>query len=246
MIYSSVAMALRSMTDPGMRQTLWKTLGLTILALIAAWFAISQGFTHLALPWVSHFFQLDYQLPQWTGWISFFALVTAGAGLAVALAFLIGPVSALIAGVFLDDAAESLEKTYYPDDPPGKAMPIAEGIWLAVKFTGVVILGNIVALILLLVPGINLVAFFVVNGYLLGREFFEFAARRFGPDDYARMLRSRYGLTIFGAGLVIAAFMAVPVLNILTPMFGAALMVHLHKAVAEREAARGASGRLMA
>jgi CysZ protein len=238
MIFSSATKALRSLADPGMRGVFWKTLGLTILALVAAWFAISSGFTHLALPWVENLFQFDFKLPQWTGWISFFALVAAGAGLAAALAFLLGPVSALIAGIFLDDAADSLEKSEYPDDPPGKAMPIAEGIWLAAKFTGVVILGNIVALILLLVPGINLVAFFVVNGYLLGREFFEFAALRFAGEEHVRMLRSKYAGTIFGAGLVIAAFLAVPLLNILTPLFGAALMVHLHKAIQAREASR--------
>jgi len=239
MIYSSLVLALQSLLHPGMRSTFWKSIGLTILALVGAWFAISSGFTELAIPWVSDFFQLDYELPKWTGWISFFALMAAGFGLAAVLAFLIGPVSALIAGVFLDDAAEALEETYYPDDPPGKAMPIAEGIWLAIKFTGVVILGNLFALFLLLVPGINLIAFFVVNGYLLGREFFEFAARSFGTDDYARMTRSKNGVTIFGAGLVIAGFMAIPILNILTPMFGAALMVHLHKAIAAREARRG-------
>lgn len=226
------------MTHPGMRQTFWKTLGLTILALIAAWFAISSGFTHLALPWVEHLFQFDFQLPQWTGWISFFALFAAGLGLAAGLAFLIGPVSALIAGIFLDDAAEALEKTYYPDDPPGKAMPIGQGIVMSVKFTGVVILGNLIALVLLLIPGINLVAFFVVNGYLLGREFFQFAALRFADEDHVRTLRAKYSGTIFGAGLLLAAFMAVPVLNILTPLFGAALMVHLHKAVQAREAGR--------
>ncbi|MFZ2099181.1 MAG: sulfate transporter family protein [Oricola sp.] len=238
MIYTAALQALRSLTHPGMRQTFWKTLGLTILALVAAWFAISSGFTHMALPWVENLFQFEFQLPTWTGWISFLALVAAGIGLAAGLAFLLGPVSALIAGVFLDDAAQALETTYYPDDPPGKAMPIGESIWLAVKFTGVVILGNIVALILLLVPGVNLVAFFVVNGYLLGREFFEFAARRFADDDHVRMLRSKYAGTIFVAGLVIAGFLAVPILNILTPMFGAALMVHLHKAIAAREAGR--------
>ncbi|MCI5077613.1 sulfate transporter family protein [Oricola sp.] len=238
MIFDATLKALRSMPDPAMRGVFWKTLGLTILALVAAWFAISSGFTELALPWVSDFFQLDYELPKWTGWLSFFALVTAGLGLAVGLAFLLGPVSALIAGLFLDDAAESLERSDYPDDPPGTAMRIGESIVLSVKFAGIVILGNIVALILLLVPGVNLVAFFVVNGYLLGREFFQFAARRFGPEDYARMLRARYGMTIFGAGLVIAAFLAIPIVNILTPLFGAALMVHLHKSIAAREASR--------
>jgi CysZ protein len=40
---------------------------------------------------------------------------------------------------------------------------------------------------------------------------------------------------VFLGGLVIAAFMAIPILNLLTPLFAAAMMVHLHKAVAQSE-----------
>ncbi|TCD16058.1 sulfate transporter family protein [Oricola cellulosilytica] len=238
MIFSSASKALRALADPAMRGVLWKTLGLTILALIALWFAIASGVTELALPWVSDMVAFNYSLPEWTGWISLFTAIAAGIALAAGLAFLIGPASALIAGLFLDDAAEHLEKAEYPSDPPGKALPIVEGVWLSVKFAGVVVLGNLLALALLLVPGINLIAFFVVNGYLLGREYFEFAARRFGSEETVRALRSKYSGTIFGAGLVLAAFLAVPVVNLLTPLFGAAMMVHLHKAIAAKEAAR--------
>ena len=98
------------------------------------------------------------------------------------------------------------------------------------------IAGNIVALILLLIPGVNIIAFFIVNGYLLGREFFEFAAMRFRSEAEAKALRRRHAGTVFLAGLVIAAFLAVPVLNLLTPLFAAAMMVHLHKMVAAGEA----------
>jgi len=108
----------------------------------------------------------------------------------------------------------------------------------SLKFFAVVVLGNIVALLLLLVPGINIAAFFIVNGYLLGREFFEFAAMRFRPEAEARALRRKYAGTVFLAGLLIAAFLAVPLLNLLTPLFAAAMMVHLHKAVGARENAR--------
>jgi CysZ protein len=146
-------------------------------------------------------------------------------------------VTALIAGLFLDDVAELVERTGYPADPPGKAMPAIAALWLSLKFLGVVILGNIVALLLLLVPGINVAAFFVVNGYLLGREFFEFAAMRHRPEADARAMRRRNRLTVFLAGLVIAAFLAVPLLNLLTPLFAAAMMVHLHKMMAAREGA---------
>ncbi|RVB30497.1 sulfate transporter family protein, partial [Mesorhizobium sp. M7A.F.Ca.CA.001.07.2.1] len=153
-------------------------------------------------------------------------------------ALLIAPVTAVVAGLFLDDIAEVVERTDYPGDPTGRAMPALRSLVLSARFLGVVILGNIVALLLLLVPGVNIAAFFIVNGYLLGREFFEFAAMRFRGEEEARALRRHYAGTVFLAGLLIAAFLAVPLLNLLTPLFAAAVMVHLHKAISVREVAR--------
>lgn len=57
-----------------------------------------------------------------------------------------------------------------------------------------------------------------MNGYLLGREFFEFAAMRFRSPADARLFRVKHRTTVFMAGLVIAAFLAVPFLNLLTPL----------------------------
>jgi CysZ protein len=111
---------------------------------------------------------------------------------------------------------------------------------LSAKFLAVVILGNIVALFLLLVPGVNIAAFFLVNGYLLGREYFEFAAMRFRDEPEAKALRRRNFGTVFLAGLAIALFLAVPIVNLLTPLFAAALMVHLHKMVSAEELSRSA------
>ncbi len=102
---------------------------------------------------------------------------------------------------------------------------------LSLKFFGVVVVGNLIALFLLLIPGVNIAAFFLVNGYLLGREFFEFAAMRFRPEAEAKALRRKHAGTVFLAGLVISAFLAVPLLNLLTPLFAAAMMVHLHKMI---------------
>ena len=65
-------------------------------------------------------------------------------------------------------------------------MPALRSLVLALKFFGIVILGNLLALLLLLIPGVNIGAFFLVNGYLLGREFFEFAAMRFRPEPRPR------------------------------------------------------------
>ena len=88
---------------------------------------------------------------------------------------------------------------------------------------------------LLLIPGINLIAFFLVNGYLLGREFFEFAAMRYRSPAEARLFRAKHAGTVFLSGLVLAAFLAVPLLNLLTPLFAAGMMVHLHKKLSQRD-----------
>ena len=232
MIFDAARAAASRLFSPELRSVFLKTLGLTLLALAALWFSLTSLVEWLALPWLE---AMVPGLPSWAGWLGG---IIAAIALAFGMALLIAPVTAIVAGLFLDDVAEVVERTDYPSDPPGRAMPALRSLVLAVRFFGVVILGNLVALLLLLVPGINIAAFFIVNGYLLGREFFEFAAMRFRPEVDARALRKKYAGTVFLAGLVIAAFLAVPLLNLLTPLFAAAMMVHLHKAVGARENAR--------
>ncbi|AZO56721.1 sulfate transporter family protein [Mesorhizobium sp. M8A.F.Ca.ET.057.01.1.1] len=236
MIFDAARTAALELLSPPFRAVFIKTLGLTLLALVALWFGLTSLVEWLALPWLQ---TLLPGIPSWAGWLGG---IIAAIALAFGMALLVAPVTAVIAGLFLDDVAEVVERTDYPGDRAGRAMPALRSMVLAIKFFGVVILGNIVALMLLLVPGINIAAFFIVNGYLLGREFFEFAAMRFRPEEDARALRRRYAGTVFLSGLVIAAFLAVPLLNLLTPLFAAAMMVHLHKAVSAREAARPARG----
>lgn len=232
MILDAARAALAHLFTPQFRWVVIKTLGLTLLALVALWFGLRELFEWLALPWFTGFAP---DLPSWAEWLGPLAAIAAGIVLALGLALLIAPISALIAGLFLDDIAEVVERTSYPADPPGRPLPAIRSLVLALKFLGIVVVGNIVALLLLLVPGINIAAFFIVNGYLLGREFFEFAAMRHLPEADARTLRSRNAGTIFLAGLVIAAFLAVPLLNLLTPLFAAAMMVHLFKTIAARD-----------
>lgn len=235
MVIASARMALGELLDPALRQVLWKSIGLTVLGLIAIWFGIRYAVEWAALPYLEAFIG-GLALPDWTGAVGLVAAIAAGIALAVGLAFLIGPVSAVIAGVFLDDVAEHIERQDYPGEPTGQPLPLGRSIVLGIKFFGVVVAGNLVALVLLLVPGINLIAFLAVNAYLLGREYFQFAAMRFADEKSANALRSKHSGTVILAGLLIAGFMAIPIVNLMTPLFGAALMVHLHKAIAAQEA----------
>ncbi len=233
MIIEAARLALNNLFAPETRKVFWKVMGLTVLVLVGLWVAVRESFIAYVMPWIEGFLP---GMPGWAGWLGFVFGIFASIGLALALALLLSSVTAIIAGLFLDDVAEVIEKQHYPADPPGIAMPLSDAILSSLKFFGVVVLGNIVALILLFVPGVNVVAFFLVNGYLLGREFFEFAAMRFRSPQEARLFRAKNASTVFVGGLVIAGFLAIPIVNLLTPLFAASMMVHLHKMLSRREA----------
>lgn len=215
-MFSAARLALSEIFSPPFRSVLWKSLGLTIAVLLVIWLGL-QGL----LGWV-----IDIQSYPW---IETVIAIIAGVGIFIGLGFLVAPAAALLSGLFTDEVATLVEQEHYPADPPGQDLSIAAALTDTIAFTGVVILVNLIALALLLVPGVNLIAFFVGNGYLLGREYFEAAARRFMSRAEARALRRANGGTVFVAGLLIALFLAVPLLNLFTPLFAAAFMVHVYK-----------------
>jgi CysZ protein len=86
-----------------------------------------------------------------------------------------------------------------------------------------------VALPFLLFAGFGAVIFFLCTAYILGRQYFELAAMRFHPAEEAKRLRKLHQGTVFVAGLFIASFVSIPILNLATPLFGMAFMVHMHK-----------------
>ncbi len=235
MILEAAAAAAGRVLTREFRAVLFKSLGLTVLALIGLWFAITGIVDFFALP---PLLDMMPELPAWASWFGFAAAILAGLVLALGLGLLIAPVTAVIAGFFLDDVAEIVEREDYPNDAPGRALPMTTAALVSVKFLLLVVVANLLALLLLLIPGVNIAAFFIVNGYLLGREFFEFAAMRFRSEAEAKALRRRYAGTVFLAGLLIAAVLSIPLVNLLTPLFAAAMMVHLHKMISARDAAR--------
>jgi CysZ protein len=234
MILSSATRALGDIFSPAIRSVFWKVLGLTIVALVALWLAVRESFLYWVMPWIEPYLP---GLPDWAGWLGTVAAFIWALGLAAGVAMLIAPVSAIMAAFFLDDAADAIENNQYAADPPGTPLPLVESLLASLRFFLIVIVANIVALFFLLVPGVNVIIFFVVNGYLLGREYFEFAASRHLGVQGARDFRSRNQGTVTLAGLLIALFLFVPVLNLLTPLFAAVTMVHLFKALRGRQTA---------
>jgi len=216
---SAAGQAFRELFTPPFRVVLIKCVGFTIALLVLLVIAVEWTFSHFV---------------QWPGWIETAIEWLGGLALVVGSIFLIPPVTSLIAGLYLDDIAATVERTQYPSDPPGRELSTPAAIGLALKFFFVVLAVNIVALFLLLVPGVNLIAFYLGNGYLLGREYFELAAMRHLPALEAKRFRQANRLTVFLCGLIIAGIASVPILNLITPLFATAFMVHMFKDLAGR------------
>jgi len=217
--------ALAEIFSPPFRRVMWKSLGLTTAILVLA----GVGLDRLAL-------SLVHVGPAWLNAI---LSVVIALGLFVGMIFLAPPTASLVAGFYLDDVAATVERTIDPHGPPGRPLPLAPSVAMGMRFAVLSVLVNIIVLTLTVFTGVGLASFFVLNGYLLGREYFELAAMRHLTAADARFLFHRHWPMVFIAGAVVSGFVAVPVLNLFTPLFATAFMTRVYKRVGALESGAG-------
>jgi uncharacterized protein involved in cysteine biosynthesis len=161
------------------------------------------------------------------GWLNWLAHLAIGIGTALLALALFGAVAAMIASLFVDRVAEAVERRYYPDLPPARASGIGEQLAAGLSFLLSALVLNLLALPLYLIWGASLLIFLGLNGYLLGREYFELVALRRLDRRAARLLWRAHRLRLILCGAIIAAFSFVPVANLLTPVLATAFMLHI-------------------
>jgi CysZ protein len=163
------------------------------------------------------------------GWLGIGAEAIASVALVLAALVLAPAVTMIVGGVFLDIAAERVERARFPADRPGAGMALPKALAASARIAAVALPLNILALPLYFVPVVNVLVYWGLNGFLLGREYFSMAALRFRDWPDVRALRRQNSALVFLAGLALAVVMSVPVLNLCASLFGIALMVRLHK-----------------
>lgn len=132
-----------------------------------------------------------------------------------------------VSSTMLDSIVDAVERRHYPHLPPPRRIPVWHSVREGAKFLGLVVLVNLLALPFYFVPVVNLFVWFLVNGYLIGREYFELVAvRRLGPAG-VKFLRDERRVGLFAAGVIIAFLSSLPLVNLLMPVLAAAFMAHL-------------------
>ena len=222
--------ALSQMFSPPFRSVLFKSaaLALAVIAVIAialyrlvVWLATAgAGWSETMLGTGAH---TAISVAAWL------LSIAAGLGIIVGSIFLMPAVTALVGSLFVDEIALEVERTHYPGDPVGTALPLTRTAIEGIKTALLAVLVYLLALPFLLLAGFGAVIFFLAAAYLLGREYFELVAMRHMPVLEAKALRKKRQGKVFVAGLFIAAFVSIPIVNLATPLFGMAFMVHVYK-----------------
>lgn len=229
--------AIAQMLTPALRGVLLKAAGLALALIVIAGILLQRFLASLAdngAVWAEHATTFAPQaLWSTLAWLLSFA---AGLGIITGALFLMPAVTAFVGSFFVDETAEAVELEYYPAEPAGRALPFWRGLIEGIKIAFLSLLVYFFALPFVLFAGFGVVILFLANSYLLGREYFELAAMRFRPPYEAKAMRKANGAYVFLAGMVIAVFVSIPIVNLATPIFAMAFMVHIHKRMSDKRA----------
>lgn len=199
-------------------------IGLTLalfVALQALIFALIRALTPgaFSLPWIG---TIDIGNSLSWGSLALFPLMGI---------FLMGPVAAAFAGLFAEKVSDRVEVIHYPNNR-GQDLDFMDGLLESLAIAGAVLAVGLISLIATPFLGpFAPVLFYGANGWLLGREFFQMAARRHLREPQASALRRANATQITLTGVAIAILLTIPVLNITVPVLAAAVFTHLFQYV---------------
>ncbi len=211
------AKALGQLSDRPIRAVIWKSVVGTIVIFFALLTAVGWTLANTSI------FEI--------AWVE--TTVDVFGGLATILLALIlfpGVVAALVS-VLLEDVADAVEARHFPGLEKPKTLGWISLIAVSLRLVGLTVVLNVLALPLYLIPGLNLLIYYGLNGYLLSREYFEVVAlRRLGPEE-ALTLRRRFRTRLWLAGAVTTFLLTIPFINMIAPVIGTAAMVHLFHSI---------------
>jgi len=229
MIFNDFAKALGQIGDPRFRRVLLLGLALTAALLIAA---------YVATVWLVGALVPDTLSLPYIGEVGFIGALASSFSLVAVMGlsvFLMVPVASAFTGIFLDDVADAVEDRHYPHLADAPRAPFLTTVADSLRFLGVIVAANLLALILYAVfPPFAPLIFWGMNGFLLGREYFQLVAMRRLRAADAKRLRRRHGAEIWLAGALMAVPLTVPIVNLLVPILGAATFTHIYHRIAAR------------
>jgi uncharacterized protein involved in cysteine biosynthesis len=225
-VFGAISKALAQLGDPRIQRLIGLSIALTLAVFVAvallAW---------LLIGWLSGL----------SGWWGEAAQIAGLLGTVVIAWFTFPALAAAISAIFADRVIDAVEARYYPGRPKPYETPILAAIFDGLKLALLSLIANLLALPFLIFPPLYFLIAYGVNGFLLGREYYEMPAFRRLQRPVARQVyRAHRGQFTLG-GVLIAILSTIPIVNLIAPIIATAFMVHLFESVVKLESDRAAS-----
>ncbi len=213
--------------DPPIRAVIWRVALWTALIFAALgwglWTLISGFDPSSSLG----FIPFDWLRDPLVAALGFIVAVIGGFVVFALFWLLFASVVQFVSGFYLERVVAAVEARHFPDLPPARSPGVGETLIATARFFGLLVALNLLALPFYLIPTIGLAVFYLLNGYLLGRENFELVAMRRLDTRAMGRLRRRHRGRLLVAGLIVTVLMSLPLVNLVAPIVAAAAMVHL-------------------
>jgi CysZ protein len=229
--------ALAQMFTPALRAVLLKAVGLALILIVIIGIVLQRVLSTLAQHGADWAEQASGFAPHaaWSA-LAWVLSIMASLGIVTGALFLMPTIAAFIGSFFVDEVGDAVEREYFPAEHAGHALPFFRALVEGINIAVLSLIVYFCALPFIFFAGLGVIILFLANSYLLGREYFELAAMRFRSVHEARAMRKDNAVYIFLAGMVIAVFVSIPVVNLATPIFAMAFMVHVHKHMSGKRA----------
>ena len=219
------SLAIAQLFEKSFQKILWVSLAAAVALFLVFWSLVGYAFLQTELFSTGWFYGLF-------DWIFIKITNIFGSVLIFILTWFLFPsIVTLVITLFLDTAVCAVEEKHYPNLPETRHQSMLEIVMITVKFMILSIVLNILIIPLYLVffflGPLNLFIFYILNGYLLGKEYFELLAyRRLKPKEGYDLFKRSRG-SIFKMGIINALLMTIPLINMVAPIISVAAMVHL-------------------
>lgn len=143
--------------------------------------------------------------------------------------FLFPLIAPIIASFFTESTAKAVESKNYPNySSPVENASFLNSLIYDVRFLILTIALNLLLLPLLVLFPLYIICYYVINGYLLGREFFTVASSRHIGVKNSNILRKQHRKRVFISGVIMTILATIPLLNLILPIIAVVWMVHLY------------------
>jgi uncharacterized protein involved in cysteine biosynthesis len=239
---SAFIAALRQLNDPAIKRVIWWVALWTATAFGALGWGLWAAIAGLDFVLSFGFIPIDWLRDALVWLASFVAAVIGGFVFFLLFWLLFVAIVQLVSGFYLERVVAAVEARHYPHLPPARAPALGATLAVTLRLLGALVLLNLLAAPFYLIPIVGLAAFYLLNGYLLSREYFELAAMHRLDARQVRAVRRAHRGRLLAAGLIITLLFSLPLINLVAPIVAAAAMVHVNHAMSGAAAQASLAG----